>query len=107
MLDRFESSRHAPRDESGARIGRALDAQPRAKNEFYPAPAIHHAERDGYMGRQLRRTLLLGTLLLAGSIASAAEVHTFSGTIGSVQPKMVKLYGAGGVRGLEAYQSDC
>ncbi|MCA9215145.1 MAG: trypsin-like peptidase domain-containing protein [Planctomycetales bacterium] len=34
-----------------------------------------------------------------------AAGHSFSGTIDTVQPKMVKIYGAGGLRGLEAYQS--
>ncbi|MFC1758950.1 S1C family serine protease [Planctomycetota bacterium] len=34
-----------------------------------------------------------------------AAGHSFSDAIQSVQPKMVKIFGAGGIRGLEAYQS--
>jgi len=34
-----------------------------------------------------------------------AAAHSFASTIETVQPKMVKVYGAGGLRGLEAYQS--
>jgi serine protease Do len=37
--------------------------------------------------------------------ARAAGGGSFAEVIESVQPKMVKIYGAGGVRGLEAYQS--
>ena len=31
--------------------------------------------------------------------------ESFAGVIAAAQPKMVKIYGAGGIRGLEAYQS--
>ena len=48
---------------------------------------------------------LLGSALVANQSHAANEVQSFSSTVGSVQPKMVKLYGAGGLRGLEAYQS--
>ncbi len=41
--------------------------------------------------------------LALAQLACGAE--SLSGVIESVQPKMVKLYGAGGVRGLEPYQS--
>src|SRR5688572_27460804 len=37
--------------------------------------------------------------------AEVARIPPLGLTIESVQPRMVKLYGAGGFRGLEAYQS--
>jgi S1-C subfamily serine protease len=49
-------------------------------------------------------------LLLAGWLASTApavEPVSFADVVAAVQPKMVKIYGAGGLRGLEAYQSGC
>lgn len=45
---------------------------------------------------------VLGSLL---SAASAPAQQSLAKVITAVQPKMVKLYGAGGVQGLEAYQS--
>ena len=45
---------------------------------------------------------------LAWNLASAttlAASPSFAEVIDSVQPKMVKIYGAGGFRGLETYQS--
>ena len=39
------------------------------------------------------------------SAASAAPRSSFARVIDSVQPHIVKIYGAGGIRGLEAYQS--
>jgi S1-C subfamily serine protease len=55
----------------------------------------------------LRGAILLALLTLGFCVptAPAAEPTTFSDVVASVQPKMVKIYGAGGVRGLEAYQS--
>ena len=56
--------------------------------------------------RRIRRgqlplvSLILGSVIL-GSVARASIVDT----IEQVQPKMVKIYGAGGLHGLEAYQS--
>ncbi|MCA9175690.1 MAG: serine protease [Planctomycetales bacterium] len=46
--------------------------------------------------------LALLTLALAGP--SAAQ-STFAEVVSEVQPKIAKIYGAGGLRGLEAYQS--
>ena len=43
-------------------------------------------------------------LVALAAPASAAEA-TFIQSVASVQPKMVKIYGAGGLKGLEAYQS--
>jgi len=45
-------------------------------------------------------------LCLAACLASPAQAETtFADVVASVQPKMVKVYGAGGLTGLEAYQS--
>ena len=50
--------------------------------------------------------LLMCSALLSPVTAGRADAATsFAGVIDSVQPKIVKIYGAGGVRGLEAYQS--
>jgi S1-C subfamily serine protease len=51
---------------------------------------------------------IAGILFLATLTAPAVSLHaaqSFANTIESVQPRMVKIYGAGGFRGLEAYQS--
>jgi S1-C subfamily serine protease len=54
-------------------------------------------------GRQAARgTLLLVLLTWASSMAIAGPITE---TIDAVQPKMVKIYGAGGLQGMEAYQS--
>ena len=55
------------------------------------------------------KAILLAVWLLAAVVplarpASAAD-GTFIQAVASVQPKLVKIYGAGGLRGLEAYQS--
>ncbi len=42
---------------------------------------------------------------LAAANQGMAQGGSFVDTVAAVQPKMVKIYGAGGVRGLEAYQS--
>ena len=47
-------------------------------------------------------TLLLASLL---SAQPAAAQSSFSEIIAQTQPKIVKIFGAGGLRGLEAYQS--
>ncbi len=47
---------------------------------------------------------LAGVLLCVATIRSASAA-TFAEVIEQAQPKMVKIYGAGGFRGLEAYQS--
>lgn len=47
-------------------------------------------------------TVIAGILLLPETTASA---DSFASVSASVQPKMVKIYGAGGVKGLEPYQS--
>lgn len=55
-----------------------------------------------------RSTAVFAALLLAISPLAAAETGrepSLADAILQVQPKMVKIYGAGGLRGLEAYQS--
>ncbi len=47
---------------------------------------------------------ILGICMLVAS-ASLSFADTFADVIETIQPKIVKIYGAGGVRGLEAYQS--
>lgn len=46
--------------------------------------------------------LLLSILLLA---TASAEVPTFAKVVARTETKIAKIYGAGGIRGLEAYQS--
>jgi S1-C subfamily serine protease len=43
--------------------------------------------------------------LLFGALPAATAQSSFSGVIDQVQPRIVKIFGAGGLRGLEAYQS--
>ncbi len=50
----------------------------------------------------LPAVILPAVILAVGSVAGASSIGD---TIAAVQPKMVKIYGAGGFRGLEAYQS--
>jgi S1-C subfamily serine protease len=57
---------------------------------------------------RFQRWMALVTLLALGIVAPARRcvgADSLATVIESVQPKMVKLYGAGGVRGLEPYQS--
>ena len=53
-------------------------------------------------GRSIRLVLLVAVLVVASGDASA---QNFNSAVDSVQPKIVKVFGAGGLRGLEAYQS--
>lgn len=52
---------------------------------------------------------ILSAALLAGgwtaTAAPAADPTSFADVVADVQPKMVKIFGAGGLRGLQAYQS--
>ena len=48
---------------------------------------------------------LAGAACLSGPAGAAAAAPAMLAPIASVQPKLVKIYGAGGFRGLEAYQS--
>lgn len=50
---------------------------------------------------------LCPTILMAVALAAVADVYgqSLAETISGVQPKVVKLFGAGGIRGLEGYQT--
>ena len=50
--------------------------------------------------------MLIAAMIVAlgGATSPAADV-SFSNVVSQAQPKMVKIYGAGGLSGLEAYQS--
>lgn len=49
--------------------------------------------------------VLIGVAILLGATCKQTHAQSFAGVIDGVQPKIVKIYGAGGIRGLEAYQS--
>lgn len=49
--------------------------------------------------------LIVALACLAAQTNIAKAAQSFANTIESVQPRMVKIYGAGGIRGLEPYQS--
>ncbi len=51
----------------------------------------------------MRWGVLLACVLMTNSVIAASRA--FPRVVQSVQPNMVKIYGAGGIRGLEAYQS--
>lgn len=60
-----------------------------------------------FLPQRLGRRPWAAVMLLVGLLApqfAAAEV-SLAQTAAEIQPKMVKIYGAGGLRGLEAYQS--
>ena len=53
----------------------------------------------------LSKTIVAIAMLCGLARQGDAAGHSFATTIDAVQPKMVKIFGAGGIRGLEAYQS--
>jgi serine protease Do len=55
--------------------------------------------------KQVAAVGFLMFIALVGISARIDAAQSFASTIGPVQPKIVKIYGAGGIRGLEAYQS--
>lgn len=63
------------------------------------------------MNRYLRSTripghaMLVALVVFAMTMVASVGASSLNGVIDRVQPKMVKIYGAGGYRGLEAYQS--
>ncbi|MGD9723408.1 MAG: S1C family serine protease [Pirellulales bacterium] len=66
----------------------------------------------GNISTRIRRPRLVPIALVAAALAAvmslgprAGAVESLAPVIDAAQPKIVKLYGAGGVRGLEAYQS--
>ena len=54
--------------------------------------------------RYLLKPLLIATMLLSG-LVSSTQADDLALASNTVQSKMVKIYGAGGLKGLEAYQS--
>ncbi|MFI4875786.1 MAG: trypsin-like peptidase domain-containing protein, partial [Blastopirellula sp. JB062] len=57
----------------------------------------------------IRRTLIIALMLSLGgialSVAPARGESSLARTIRTAQPRIVKIFGAGGLRGLESYQS--
>jgi len=51
----------------------------------------------------MTRTLLAGTLIVLGHIPAPATAQSLTEAIADVQPKMVKIFGAGGYKNLESY----
>ncbi len=49
--------------------------------------------------------MLCAVLAVAGARSSLGQQGSFSDVVETVQPKVVKIYGSGGLQGLEAYQS--
>lgn len=49
--------------------------------------------------------ILIAILLFAWQPALLRGADSYATTIAAIQPKLVKIYGAGGLRGLESYQS--
>ncbi len=64
------------------------------------------AQQHGRPDVSVRAALLCAALFLSlGTFSSVMANGTFSDAIAETQPKVVKIYGAGGFRGLEPYQS--
>ena len=61
------------------------------------------------MARNAIRTILMILLVVISSsrcvLAASGQSGSFADTVETVQPKIVKIYGSGGLQGLEAYQS--
>lgn len=57
------------------------------------------------VGCAARPIAIAACLALLAVAAPLTAAQTFSDVVTEVQPKIVKIYGAGGLRGLEAYQS--
>jgi len=69
-------------------------------------PELPVRQRFSRFTRLVSVTLLAAlTLTLPLSRSLRGSDASFADVISAVQPKMVKIYGAGGIRGLEAYQS--
>ena len=65
---------------------------------------VRRLEPPEYVGRTFVACLLALALVVVFSPCARAQ-SSFAQTIDQVQPKIVKIFGAGGLRGLEAYQS--
>ena len=57
------------------------------------------------LARTLALAVLVGSSMIASARSTRAESGHFVDVVNQTQPKMVKIYGAGGLRGLEPYQS--
>jgi len=73
---------------------------------------IHGPDRDCFNGRRPLGALRVGSalrlaVLLSAGLASAGQLAAdpLPNMIEEAQPKIVKIYGAGGFKGLQAYQS--
>ena len=57
------------------------------------------------MSKLLRPMLFIALALALAAQTPASAQSSFAAVVDQVQPKIVKIFGAGGLRGLEAYQS--
>src|SRR6187399_2444482 len=67
----------------------------------------HFCGRGGEMNSMHVRVICLAMIAAANICISntASAQSSFAEVVKQTQPQMVKVYGAGGLRGLEAYQS--
>jgi S1-C subfamily serine protease len=70
-------------------------------------PPSNTRQKGSVMFRCNKIRRAAGTMICIATVAFAlvCEAASLSDAIREVQPRMVKIYGAGGIRGLEAYQS--
>ena len=73
------------------------------QTSLLPNPVQQHLHRPPCAAWLV--SYLAAAILVALTMPSSAAEATFIQAAASVQPKMVKIYGAGGLQGLEAYQS--
>lgn len=78
-------------------------------NLSFPMPTTpaNRSRWSAAIGRSTR-CVLAAVVLVGGWLtvaAPAADPTSFADVVDDVQPKMVKIFGAGGLRGLQAYQS--
>jgi len=64
-----------------------------------------HAEHGNESAARRCAALLLAAAMLLAAAVSARAQSPVADVIARVQPRIVKIYGAGGFRGMEAYQS--
>jgi S1-C subfamily serine protease len=70
-----------------------------------PQPAIHNPQLQLAFVRAVALIAVLCLMMGAHDARASDGAASFVNVSRQVQPKVVKLYGAGGLRGLEAYQS--
>jgi serine protease Do len=66
---------------------------------------VRGGEKREQGGEKVKLAILILQFAIVFGFLAAPAAADIPETIDQVQPKMVKLYGAGGIRGLEAYQS--